>query len=339
MALRRRGQHWYADYYADGKRVVECTGTANRREAEKFLALRVSEVQRGVFIKPVSITLAELGERYMEHAELHKRSWKRDEQLLRDLRVFFGNPTLRDITPPRIEEFQQARAKEVAPATVNRATAMLKHMFFQAEKWGMHSRNPVRMVQFLREDNLKCETLSEEQEKKLVAVAPPYVQDLVLFAVNTGLRTSDIFNLKWTDVDLERRELTLVVKKNGKVHELPLNTVAFEVVSRQRRVCEYVFTHPMSGQKIKSVRGALVTAVKRAGLKKVTWHMFRHTIATRLLETTDLVTVKEILGHESIKTTLRYAHTSADRKRRAVDNLNGGHGDKIVTIVPRKKVG
>jgi site-specific recombinase XerD len=83
----------------------------------------------------------------------------------------------------------------------------------------------------------------------------------------------------------------------------------------------------------------LVTAVKRAGLKKVTWHMFRHTIATRLLETTDLVTVKEILGHESIKTTLRYAHTSADRKRRAVDNLNGGHGDKIVTIVPRKKVG
>ena len=336
MALYQRNRIWYADYYAGGQRIQESTGTANKREAEKHLALRISEVQRGVFVKPVSTTLEELGERYMEHAKLHKRSWKRDEQLLRDLKAFFGNPMLRDITPARIEDFQQARAKQVAPATVNRATAMLKHMFFQAEKWGMHTQNPVRLVQFLREDNLKCETLSEEQEKKLVAAAPPYVQDLVLFAVNTGLRTSDIFGLKWSDVNLERRELNLIVKKNGKVHELPLNETAFEVVNRQRRICEHVFTHPMSGQKIKNVRGALLTAVKRAGLKKVTWHMFRHTIATRLLETTDLVTVKEILGHESIKTTLRYAHTSAERKRRAVDNLNGT-GDKTGTVVPIRK--
>ena len=64
MALRRRGQKWYADYYANGARVIECTGTANRREAEKFVALRISEVQRGVFVKPVNTTLAELGERF-----------------------------------------------------------------------------------------------------------------------------------------------------------------------------------------------------------------------------------------------------------------------------------
>ena len=78
MALRRRGQKWYADFYANGERVIECTGTANRREAEKFLALRVSEVERGVFVKPVNTLLAELGERYLEHAKLHKRSWKRE---------------------------------------------------------------------------------------------------------------------------------------------------------------------------------------------------------------------------------------------------------------------
>ena len=73
MALRRRGQKWYADYYADGQRVIECTGTANRREAEKFLALRVSEVQRGVFVKPVHTPLLELWERYFAWAQAHKR--------------------------------------------------------------------------------------------------------------------------------------------------------------------------------------------------------------------------------------------------------------------------
>ena len=69
MALYRRGRVWYADYHADGVRVQESTGTANKRDAEKILALRVSEVQRGVFVKPVNITLPEFGERYIEYAK------------------------------------------------------------------------------------------------------------------------------------------------------------------------------------------------------------------------------------------------------------------------------
>src|SRR5580704_9074457 len=116
MALRRRGQKWYADYYANGDRVIECTGTANRREAEKFLAQRVSEVQRGVFVKPVNTTLAELGERYIEHAKLHKRSWKRDIQMLGNLQGFFGSAKLRDITVARAEAYQRERVKAVSPA-------------------------------------------------------------------------------------------------------------------------------------------------------------------------------------------------------------------------------
>src|SRR5580658_639523 len=99
MALYRRGQKWWADYYANGQRIQESTGTANKREAEKFLALRISEVQRGVFVKTVSTTLPELGERYIEHAKLHKRSWKRDVQMLSNLQAFFGSSRLRDITP------------------------------------------------------------------------------------------------------------------------------------------------------------------------------------------------------------------------------------------------
>jgi hypothetical protein len=49
MALYRRGRIWYADFYAQGQRVQETTGTANRREAEKFVALRLSEVARGEY--------------------------------------------------------------------------------------------------------------------------------------------------------------------------------------------------------------------------------------------------------------------------------------------------
>jgi len=173
MAIYRRGHIWYADYYANGERVQESTKTANKREAERFLALRLSEVQRSVCVRDTRVSLFQLGEQYIRHAETHKRSWKRDVQMLCNLKGFFGDTLLRDITPLRVEGFQQARMREVAPATVNRELALLKHMFFMAERWNLYMGNPVRLVCFLPENNLKFQTLSEEDEQRLLEASPP----------------------------------------------------------------------------------------------------------------------------------------------------------------------
>ena len=78
MALYRRGRIWYADFYERGRRVQESTGTANRREAEKFLASRVTDVGRGEFFRTAKITLSEFGQQYIEYAKANKRSWLRD---------------------------------------------------------------------------------------------------------------------------------------------------------------------------------------------------------------------------------------------------------------------
>jgi integrase len=338
MALYRRGRIWYADYYANGERFQESTGTANRREAEKHLALRIAEVQRGVFVKPVNITLPELGNRYIEYAKVHKRSWKRDVQMLGNLQAFFGPSKLRDITALRVEEYQQARVKDVCPATSNREMALLKHMFNMAERWGQHhGANPVRLVKFLPENSLRFETLSEEQEERLLMAAPPYLCEMILFAINTGLRTSDIFNLQWMEVDIEQRRLKKIVKKSDKPLSLPLNETAFGIIEARLAVQQgpYVFYSPMTGDRFKDVKGALLAAVKRAGLPKITWHMFRHTFASRLTrDGVDVVTVKDLLGHSDISTTMRYAHSNDEAKRRAVQKLR--NSDKTVTVVPRK---
>jgi integrase len=336
MALYQRGRIWYADYYANGERFQESTGTANKREAEKILALRVSEVQRGVFIKPVNITLPDLGDRYIEYAKVHKRSWKRDVQMLGNLQAFFGPSKLRDITPLRVEEYQQARVKDVCPATSNRELALLKHMFNMAERWGQHQgTNPVRLVKFLPENNLQFKTLSEDDEQRLLEASPPYLRDMILFAINTGLRTSDIFNLQWEEVDIEEKRLKKIIKKNERRLSLPLNDTAFEIVKARQQHGPYVFHNPMTGDRFKDVKGALAAAVKRAKLGKVTWHMFRHTFASRLTrQGVDIVTVKELLGHGNISVTMRYAHSNDEAKRRAVQRL--GTSDKVVTIVPRR---
>jgi integrase len=338
MALYQRGRIWYADYYANGERFQESTGKANKREAEKYIALRISEVERGVFVKPVNITLAEFSTRYIEYAKAHKRSWKRDVQMLGHLQAFFAAAKLRDITPSRVEEYQQARLKDVAPATVNRELAVLKHGYFLAERWGLHQgTNPVRLVKFLRENNLKFHALSEDDERALLLASPPYLRDMILFAIHTGLRTSDIFNLEWTEVDIGQQRLKKIVKKSDRPLSLPLNDTAFGIIEARQgnQHGPYVFYNPMTGDKFKDVKGALAAAVKRAGLGKITWHMFRHTFASRLTrDGVDIVTVKELLGHSNVSTTMRYAHSNDDAKRRAVQRL--GSSDKMVAIVPRR---
>jgi hypothetical protein len=88
----------------------------------------------------------------------------------------------------------------------------------------------------------------------------------------------------------------------------------------------------MTGGKFKDVKGALLAPVERAGLPKITWHTFRHTFASRLTrDGVDLVTVKDLPGHSNISTTLRYAHSNDEAKRRAVDKPR--NGDEIVAVV------
>jgi integrase len=310
MALYRRGQTWYADYQADGKRVQESTGTANRREAEKFLALRVSEVQRGVYVKPVHVPLAELWERYNAYSKAHKRSWKRDEQMYANLQRFLGPVNLEAITPLRVEDFQQHRIREVSPATVNRECALLKHMFNMAERWGMHQgTNPVRLVKFLPEDNLQFQTVSEEEEQRLLEASAPYLRELLLFAVNTGLRCGDIFDLRWEEVDLEQRRISIIMGKTRRKLDVPLNDTAFAVLEAKGAAKHgpYVFYNPVTGDRFYDLKAGWKAALRRAGLSGITWHTFRHTFASRLTcSDVDLVTVKELLGHATITTTMRY---------------------------------
>ena len=92
------------------------------------------------------------------------------------------------------------------------------------------------------------------------------------------------------------------------------------------------FYNPETGGQWKDLWHGLKKACRKAGLKDVTWHTFRHTFASRLTRNgADLVTVKELLGHSSVSVTMRYAHTNRDAKRRAV-GLIAGNGAKLVTL-------
>ena len=194
-------------------------------------------------------------------------------------------------------------------------------MFTKGQKWGMCSDNPVRLVDPLPEKPFNPVVLNAEQQNRLIAAAPKYIQDLLIFDFNTGLRKSDLFGLKWETVDMERRKLRIIMQKTQTVHEMPLNARAMEVLQRQKRVSQYVFMNPLTGRRIKDVRVALGNALKAAGLPHLSWHACRHSIATMLLEVTDARTAQLVLGHRSHNTIIKYLHPADERLTNSMERL------------------
>jgi integrase len=194
------------------------------------------------------------------------------------------------------------------------------------------------MVKFLREDNLQLATLSEDEERLLLKDCPSYLQDMVLFALNTGLRCGDLFDLKWEEVDLEGRRMARLMQKSKQLLRVPLNDVACEVLQSwgAQQKCPYVFYNQLTGDRFRDLKAGLKKAVKDAGLEGITWHIFRHTFASRLIRNgVDIVTVKELCGHSHISTTMRYAHSNEETKRRAV--AQAGTCDRPGTVIPMKR--
>ena len=149
----------------------------------------------------------------------------------------------------------------------------------------------------------------------------------VLYA--TGMRVSELINVKISDIDFDRREIKVLGKGNKEriVHfgdycleaiNLFLEEGREKLLEKHGKTCEYLIINE-KGNKITSrgVEKIIDNIVKKASIKKhVSPHMLRHSFATHLLnEGCDILTVKELLGHESLETTQVYTHVSNERLR------------------------
>lgn len=337
MGIYKRGNVYWIDFYDQNRnRVQESSQSTDRQDAKDLLTLRRSEILRGVYKQPVKITFGEFGERYMTHAKTNKRSWLRDEQMLEHLYDHFGKERqLTEMPPVLIEGYKVHRRAKVSGSTVNRELALLKRMFNLAITWDLFlDTNPVRKVKFFREFNTGLRVVSPEEEKSLLQNASPYLQDLIRFALNTGLRIGEIFALRWSNVDLQKGILVIFAQKTQRLRDVPINSETRKVLEAWQfaKKNEFVFYNPETGKPFVDLKAGFALGCKKAGISEVTWHTLRHTFASRLVGSgVDIVTVKELLGHSSISVTMRYAHTNFDSKRSAVEKLDG-FGDNLVTV-------
>jgi integrase len=156
-----------------------------------------------------------------------------------------------------------------------------------------------------------------------------YLRPMVLLSLNTGVRRGSVFGLRWEDVDFQTKTLTLRGDnvKSGKFTRLPLNSVAFDVLTAWRKQSartaedDLVFPSP-DGKKFDNVRKSWAGVLKAAGIKNFRWHDMRHDFASQLvMKGVALNTVRDVLGHADMKMTLRYAHLSPEAGQAAVETL------------------
>jgi integrase len=195
----------------------------------------------------------------------------------------------------------------------------------------------LRAALVAREDRLRAERMRfntwriERHREPLPERSGEHIDHLrpmVLLALNTGMRRGELFSLIWSAVDLEAGIVTVRAEsaKSGQTRRIPLNTEAVTVLTTWRKrqadaADGFVFPGD-DGKRLTNVTKSWGGVVKAAKLVNFNFHDLRHTFASRLVQAgTDLNTVRELLGHSEIKTTLIYAHLAEGNLRAAVQRV------------------
>jgi len=328
MGIFLKGKNWYIDYYVKGQRKRKMIGPSKKLALQvlKDVQLKLAKGEYLGIYQEKKIPFDEYVKKYLVFSKANKAksSHRRDEVSTDHLISFLKGRYIFEITPRLIEKYKISRLEKVGPATVNRELACLKHMYSKAIEWGYIKENPAKGVKLLKEPPGRLRYLSPEEVNSLLDSCLDHLRPIVLTAVNTGMRRSEILNLRWADVDLSNRKITVVNTKNNESRVIPINqTLCEEFLELIKQVKgEYVFSDK-DGRPYGDIKKSFVSALKEAKIKDFRFHDLRHTFGSHLvMQGVDLRTVQQILGHKDIKMTMRYAHLSPEYVQKAVEKLD-----------------
>ena len=327
---------WYVDFTFNKKRIRAFGGRTKEQARIKLAKLRIEKIDEKLGLKKPEkkpdILFEKFADEFIEiYAKQNKRSWKRDEVSLKNLKPFFKGKMLNDIGPELVENYKSKRKTDitrrktlVTEATINREIALLKTIFNKALEWGKIEKNLIAgdAVKKFKENQKAMRILSDKEMIKLIDAAPSHISPIIIIAANTGMRKMEILSLKWEDIDFRRGIIHIKDSKNGRAREVYMNGPVFEALKALPKESEFVFFNQATGNHITSVRKSFKKACEDMGIKNFRFHDLRHCCATKMVEAgVDLVTVSKILGHSDIKLTMRYAHPGEKTMRAAAEKL------------------
>lgn len=315
MAVRKRkGSPYYVyDFALGGRRYRGSTGETTRSEALTAEARIRADISNSAASEN-DWKMRHLAGTYLTHVATGKASERVLSYQIDFLLAGFGkNTRIADITNADVARYIARRRAKVSDSTVNRELTTLRAMLnYARDSWDQEIPRIKWSAHWRKEPPPRDRFLSREEYQNLLAAAHPDLRPIIIFAVATGLRRTNILHLKWADVDLSARLVRVVIKGN-KRHLVELRGDAFTVLAAMKKRQGDVFDRT-------GFRARWDKAVREAGLTDFRFHDLRHTFASwARIAGADLIDIKEALGHSDISVTTRYAHVKPGLKSSAFD--------------------
>lgn len=344
-----RGSRFYVRWWQDGGWQRVSAGTADRREAERFLAQ--FEAGYATPEAPPQPTIGRIVAGYLADKKDRVRAFGTLSACGAHLARHLGDLQPSHLTRERCRFYAAQRRREghmVGPAEAKRrkptadGTIIRELVTLRAAiRWAIAARwlplTDEPYVEVPRSPPPRDRWLTEAEADRLIEAAQaPHIKLFLTLALHTGARRQAILDLTWDRVDLEGRRITLGYLAGGKGRAtVPINDPLFEALSfaSQIATCANVVEH--GSRQVGSVKTGTNAAAVRARLPGVTPHILRHTAATRMIQHgVSIAEVARFLGNTEKMVERVYGHHAPDYLKAAADALAGRWHRKLAPETP-----
>ena len=318
MAVRKDNSKgkWIAEFYQNGKRIRRWFAT--KGEATRFFNLNSRQKENAVTVrvqeeKPEVKSLQFFIDQWFELHGLTLSDGENRKQKLTNLSDRLGNPSIDKLTPELFAEYRSARLrgkystdpnKPVKEATVNREHSYLRAVFNELKNLGKwQGENPIAGMRLFKETEFQVIFLRKSEITRLLAACDesrnPDLGNIVRICLSTGARWSEAETL--TGSQVIPYKITYTNTKSKRNRTVPISPELYDRLPNHRR-----------GRLFCDAYESFSWAIERAEIdlpKGQLTHVLRHTFASHfMMNGGNLIVLKDILGHSTIETTMRYAH-------------------------------
>jgi integrase len=347
MSLFRRGTTWWYNFRFAGRRIQESSKSTSKTVAKNAETKRRRELEMGFNgiedgrdeqIRPIR----DIAKDYLTAYGLRNRSIVYAEYAVRHLVAHLGDQMVVDISETSVRSYQDARLREkAAPKTINEEVGFLLRI--------LGDRGDLVRARLRKQGALKlkvrtkiAKAFSPDEKQKLIEAAreakSPVIYPALMLALNAGMRNGEIRQLRWSQIDLDKKFLVVGRSKTeaGEGRTIPLNPALFDALQdhaawywlRFGAIDSQWFLFPYGQanrldptRPITTLKTAWTNVRERAGVQG-RMHDSRHTLITDLAESgAGDQTIMDIAGHVSRQMLKHYSHIRMEAKREALDTV------------------
>lgn len=335
MYLSKRQNGIYYVYYnqQNGKRTCISSGTKLKAEAIKFLSQFKEELEKRRIEKLTAISLSDYIQRFLSFSQANHtpKTAKGYKLTLGYLQSFFEDAALKEITYSKLNEYFEERITSSSIYQARKDLICFNSFFNRAMAEGYLLSNPCKEIKRFKIPQKQPLFFSELDFDLLISkIDDKDIRDLVLFAIQAGLRQMELITLEWNQINFKERFLILDnrghLTKSKKIRTVPLSIKAMQILTARQLTSKtnLIFTDKGKQFNANYLSNRFKNCVRKAKLNdKLNFHSLRHSFASWLVQRgVSIFQVSKLLGHSRVETTEIYSHLRAEDLRSAINTLN-----------------